>query len=109
MSFSTCPITTIEAPIDQVWRLLADPALYAQWWDAQNRSISPAGPAHPGQQVFARTVALGRWWDVQITVEAVTPERHELHLLTRLPLGITVRNHITCTPLDGERTRVGFG
>lgn len=25
MSFNTCPIATVEAPIEQVWRLLADP------------------------------------------------------------------------------------
>lgn len=49
MSFNTCPIATVEAPIEQVWRLLADPAQYAEWWDAKTRSIIPAGSAHTGQ------------------------------------------------------------
>jgi hypothetical protein len=29
--------------------------------------------------------------------------------LTRLPLGISLRNHITCLPLDANHTRVSFG
>jgi uncharacterized protein YndB with AHSA1/START domain len=109
MTFSTCPIALIEAPIDQVWQLLADPAQYAEWWDAETRSIVPAGPAHVGQEIFAEAVALGRPWDVHITILDVTPEKHQLELVTRLPFGITVLNHISCTPLDGQTTRVGFG
>jgi len=109
MSFSTCPITTVDAPVEQVWRLLADPARYALWWDAQTRSIVPAGPAQPGQQISAQTIGLGKRWDVNITIQAVTPDRHQLDLVTRLPFGITVLNHIICAPLDGQHTRVSFG
>lgn len=109
MSFSTCPIATVDAPVRRVWRLLADPSRYALWWDAQTHSIIPEGPAQPGQQIFAQTVALGKRWDVHITVRAVTPEKQQLDLLTRLPWGITVHNHITCTPLDSQHTRVSFG
>ena len=109
MSFSTCPIATLDASVEQVWRLLADPARYALWWDAQTRSIIPEGPAQAGQQVFAQTVALGKSWNIHITIQAVAPEKHQLNLMTRLPLGITVLNHITCTPLDGQHTRVSFG
>jgi hypothetical protein len=109
MSFSICPFATVDAPIEQVWHLLADAAHYAQWWDAQTRSIIPSGPAHVGQKIFAQTAALGMRWDVHITVQAVTPEKHQLELVTRLPLGITVLNHINCTPLDSQHTRVGFG
>lgn len=109
MSFSTCPIATVDAPVGRVWRLLADPSCYALWWDAQTHSIIPEGPAQPGQHIFARTVALGKRWDIHITVRAVTPEKHQLELVTRLPLGIAVLSHITCTPLDSQRTRVSFG
>jgi len=109
MSFSTCPIATVDAPVEEVWRLLADPARYALWWEAQTRSITPEGPAQPGQQIFAQTVALGKRWDVHITVQVVTPEKHQLSLVTRLPFGITVLNHISCISLDGHHTRVSFG
>jgi hypothetical protein len=44
-----------------------------------------------------------------LTVQAVSPEKWQLDLLTRLPLGISLHNHITCLPLDGHHTRVSFG
>jgi|SRR5271157_4596001 len=109
MSFSTCPIATVDAPAEQVWRLLADPARYALWWDAQTRSIIPEGPAQSGQQIFAQTVARAKRWDVHIAIQAVTPEKYQLDLVTCLPLGITVLNHIACTALDSQHTRVSFG
>jgi hypothetical protein len=109
MSFSTCPIATVDAPVACVWHLLADPLHYADWWDAQTRSIVPEGPAHPGQQIFAQTVALGTRWDVHVSVQAITPEKGQLDLLTRLPFGITVYNHIICARLDEQHTRVSFG
>jgi hypothetical protein len=109
MSFSTCPIATVDAPVGRVWLLLGDPRNYDLWWDAHTHSIIPEGPAQPGQQIFAQTVALGKRWEIHSTVRAVTPEKQQLDLLTRLPWGITVYNHITCTPLDGEHTRVSFG
>jgi hypothetical protein len=87
MSFTSCPIATVAAPVEQVRRLLADPAHYAQWWDAQTRSIIPAGPAHSGQRIFAQ-------------IQAVTPERHQLELVTRLPLDFTILNHINCTSVE---------
>ena len=109
MSFNTYPIATVDAPVAQVWRLLADPARYALWWDAQTRSIIPDGLAQPGQRIFAQTTALRRQWNVYTTVQAVAPEKKQIDLLTQLPWGITVHNHIACTALDGERTRVSFG
>jgi ligand-binding SRPBCC domain-containing protein len=109
MSLSTCPIATVNAPVEQVWRLLADASCYALWWDARTVSIIPEGPVHAGQQIFACTAALGKQWPVHVTVQAVASERRELDLLTQLPFGITVHNHIVCTPLDSQHTRVSFG
>ncbi len=109
MSFSTCPIDTVDAPVERVWRLLADPSAYALWWDARTRSILPSGPAQPGQLILADTIPPVRGWQIHITVQNVNPEKHVLDLLTKLPLGITVANHITCTPLDEQHTRLSFG
>jgi hypothetical protein len=109
MSFSTCPIDTVDAPVERVWQLLADPSAYALWWNARTCSILPPGPAQPGQLILADTIPLIRGWQIRITVQAVTPEKHVLDLLTLLPLGITVSNHITCTPLDEQHTRLSFG
>ena len=39
MSVSTCPIAVINAPIERVQELLAEPANYNLWWNAHTRSI----------------------------------------------------------------------
>lgn len=109
MSLSTCPIAIVDAPVEQVWQLLADPCSYDLWWDAEARSIEPAGPARSGQRILARTRALGKEWDVQITVASIDPGKRALDLTTQLPFGITVHNHIVCGTLDNEHCRVSFG
>jgi ligand-binding SRPBCC domain-containing protein len=110
MSISTCPIATVEAPVEQVWQLLADPFNYGLWWEGSwTYSIEPAGPAKPGQRISARTRALGKDWDVQITVASIDPDKRALDLTTQLPFGITVHNHIVCGTLDNKHCRVSFG
>ena len=109
MTISVCPIAVVQAPPERVWSLLSEPASYALWWDAETLSIVPAGPAQPGQTINAQTGALGRKWPVRITVNAVDAARRTIDLTTRLPLGITVANHITVAPLESAASRVTFG
>ena len=110
MGVSTCPIATVDAPVDLVWSLLGDPSRYDLWWEVRTRSIIPEGPPQPGQRVVAGTRALGRWWDVvSLTVEAVSPEKRQIDYVSHFHLGITGHNHLTCQPLDGGQTRVSFG
>jgi hypothetical protein len=109
MSVYVCPIALVNAPAERVWRLLSDPASYALWWDAETRSIFPEGRARRGQKIYAQSKELGRRWDVHINVGMVDEDRRQIDLTTRLPLGITVYNHISCLPLDNESCRVSFG
>ena len=109
MTVYTCPLSIVKAPVEQVWRLLAEPANYALWWDAQTQAIVPRGPAQPGQQIYARSKAFGRWWDLHIVVQSVDEVNHQLQLITKLPFGITAYNHFVCTPLDSATCRVAFG
>ena len=109
MTVSVCPIAVVHATPERVWALLSQPASYALWWDAETRTIVPAGLAQPGQQIAATSRALGRQWPVSITVEAVDAARHAIDLTTRLPFGITVHNHIAASPLEGGACRVSFG
>ena len=109
MAFSTCPIAVVDAPAERVWDLLSEPANYAQWWNVPTRAITPEGSAQPGQRIEAGTTALGRQWNVNVTVEHVDPAQRVIDLTTRLPFGITVHNHITCVPLDATTCRVSFG
>src|SRR6185295_12977265 len=108
-ALATCPIATVDAPIERVWELLANPGNYALWWDAETRSIEPPGPAQSGQRISARTRALGKDWPVHVLVERVDPDKRQLELTTQLPFGITVHNHIGCTALDASRCRLSFG
>ncbi|HLZ21712.1 MAG TPA: SRPBCC family protein [Ktedonobacterales bacterium] len=109
MTVSVCPIATVSAPLASVWAVLTEPASYSAWWDARTKRIEPAGPAAAGQVVHASSRALGRSWPVTTRVLAVDAGRHALDMETALPLGITVRNHILCDPLDATATRVTFG
>ena len=109
MAFSTCPIAVVHAPAERAWDLLSEPANYAQWGDAQTRTITTAGSAQPGQRIEAQTAELGRQWNVNIAVEHIDHARRVIDLTTRLPFGITVHNHITCVPLDATTCRVSFG
>jgi hypothetical protein len=109
MGFTVCPATVVAAPVETVWELLKEPALYDTWWDARTERIVPEGEATPGQMVYARTTALGRTWDVTLKVEAVRPERHQIQLYVRLPLGLINQNTITCAEIDATSCRVQFG
>ena len=109
MGVSTCPVATIHAPAERVWHLLSQPDNYALWWDAQTLSITPEGPAKPGQQIRAQTTSLGRRWSIGIRVEVVDESTRQIRLKGELPFGITVHNHISCVPLNEAICRVSFG
>jgi len=105
MSVSVCPITTIQAPAERVWTLLAEPSRYDDWWDAHTRSIVPAGRAQAGQKIHATNHGLA----IHVAVNRIDEAKRQLHLTTRFPFGITVSNHITCMPLDEGACQVSFG
>ena len=109
MTASLCPIASVNAPLERAWGLLVRPEGYAAWWDARTRSITPPGPVRPGQCIQAESRALGRRWDLTITVEAVDETAHNLRLITRLPLGIAVYNSITCSEQGPTTCRISFG
>jgi len=109
VSLRTCPIAIIDASPDHVWEFLSEPKHFALWWDAQTQSITPEGRAHSGQKIHAKTIEAGKSWDVTVTINAVDESNHQIDLTTQLPFGITVYNHITCTPLQAGTTQVSFG
>lgn len=109
MSLTVCPAALVAAPVECVWELLAEPALFDEWWDAHTDRIVPEGKAVPGQVLYAKTAALGRKWDVTLRVEAVRPEKHQIQLLATLPFGIVNDLTIACAPLDAVSCRVQYG
>ncbi len=109
MSLRVCPIVSVRAPVDRVWCFLDQPENYALWWDARTERITPEGPARSGQRIHARTMQFGVQWDVDVLVENVDTATHTLDVMTSLPLGIIVFNHITCTELDPSSCQISFG
>src|ERR1700690_259001 len=109
MSISACPLATIHAPVERVWRFVSEPTNYALWWDAQTRAMVAGGGASPGQKIYAEPTPLGKHWAVTVPVRKVDEAKRQIHLTTVLPLGITVHNHIICLPLDPAHCRVSFG
>ena len=105
MAMSTCPIATVNAPIERVWELLAEPANYDLWWDAKTRSIVPEGRAQVGQRVNAKAGG----FNILLTVDTVDESKHKIDFTTKFPFGITGFNHLTCTALPNSTTQVSFG
>ena len=105
MTISTCPIATINAPIERVWEFLAEPANYDLWWDAKTHSIVPEGRAQVGQRVHAKAGG----FNILLTVDAVDESKHKIDFTTKFPFGITGFNHLTCTALPNSTTQVSFG
>jgi Polyketide cyclase / dehydrase and lipid transport len=109
MAVETCPADLINAPVEKVWSLLSDPSRYDGWWDAITTRIDPPGPAAANQTIQGWTQALGKRWMVNIRVESVDAERHQIRFRSTLPLGIGAMNHISCAAIDSATCRVQFG
>lgn len=109
MSLTVCPADTVAAPVEVIWEILTKPAYYSAWADAQLQQIDPEGSATVGQIVRFTSKALGIKWPVVFTVEKVNAERHQLGLYAVFPLGLKMRPHISCTPIDATTSRVQYG
>jgi hypothetical protein len=109
MSLRVCPIAHVHAPVSQVWSFLLQPENYARWWDAQTRGIKPEGASHAGQRIHAHMVRMGIPFNVDILVESVDEAHRTLDVMTTLPLGIILFNHIACKELDALSSQVSFG
>ena len=109
MAVSVCPTAVVEAPVESVWALLADPAHYDGWWDAHTFRIDPPGPAAPGQVIYGGG-AKTRWAPhVTTRIVGVDPEKHQIQFVVSLPLGMTNHQTTTVTPLNATSCRLSFG
>jgi uncharacterized protein YndB with AHSA1/START domain len=107
MLHAACPMCATDAPVEVVWSLF-DPARLDEWWGAKLRRVTPSGPLAPGQRIEATTGPRGAFsftWDVL----EVDPAAHRLHLLIRVPFGITNDEHVVLAPLGPDRCRISFG
>ncbi len=110
MGVTTCPTDIVNAPVERVWALLANPLRYAEWHDLRVIQAEPAGPAQPGQVIREGIRAAGRTvYLVTLIVRAVDAERHQIAFESHFPLGISGHNRVACVAVDPTRCRVSYG
>jgi hypothetical protein len=116
MQISTCPTTSVRAPIETVWGLLTDPASIARWSGVALGKVSPPDRVVAGQRIefWARTGVLGKLaaaaqFRIVFDVLVVDQAAHRMVLDVHLPLGIVNHEVITCAPVSPTETFVSFG
>ena len=111
MGLTICPAAVVAAPVEVVWGNLSQWERYSQWFsaDIQLEHCEPEGPATIGQTINFTGKAFGRSLHFIFKVEEVNPVRHQLDLHAFFPLGLQMKPHISCTPIDAITCRVQYG
>ena len=109
MGLTVCPAAVVAAPVAVVWANLVQWERYAEWADVQVERREPAGSATVGQTIYFRGRALGRTLHFIFKVEEVHPERYQLGLYAVFPLGLQMKPHVACYPIDATSCRVQYG
>jgi hypothetical protein len=106
MSYASCPTAVVNAPVEIVWALLADPAGWGHVFDVRIDDLDPPGPAVAGQKIMGETGPRLFHLKLAFQVIQIDAERHRLVMDIELPFGIAVREELTCTPLNVDDCRV---
>ena len=106
MSYTSCPTAVVNAPVEIVWALLADPAGWGHVFDVRINSVNPPGPAVAGQKIVGETGPRLFHLKLAFRVIETDAERHRLVMDIKLPFGIAVREDLNCTPLDADYCRI---
>ena len=109
MGLTVCPAAVVAAPVELVWKNLVQWERWSEWADVQPECIEPEGPATIGQTINFAGKAVGRTLHFIFKVEAVNPERYQLGLYAFFPLGLHMKPHVACTPIDATTCRVQYG
>ena len=88
--------------------MVTAPERFGEWTDASFISASPSGPTAPGQVIHLKARGLGRAWPLTIEIGEMDPGHRFIDMLVRLPLQITVAEHLTLTPTPEGGTLVRF-
>src|SRR5262245_12821333 len=109
MALNVCPADTVHAPVESVWELLMQPAQYGRFWDLTLECVEPEGVAVVGQQFVGWSRALGRKWRIDVEIQEVDAQRHQLLFRMSYPFGVTSTNRLMCTPTGEQSCVVRFG
>ena len=108
MPSASCPTAVVNAPVDVVWALLADPTGWGSVFDLRVVSIDPPGPALVGQTISGETDLRILHLKLKFRMIEIDPDQHRLRLHVNLPFGLTVHEDLGCTPLDDTHCRVDY-
>jgi hypothetical protein len=108
MPYASCPTAIINAPVEVVWALLADPAGWGHVFDVRINSVDPPGSPVAGQKIAGETGPRLFRLKLSFRVLETDPERHRLVMDINLPFGIAVREDLKCTALDPDHCRVDY-
>ena len=106
MPYISCPAGLVKAPIDIVWNLLTDPAGWTAFFDIRVTRIVPPGPAVVGQRIWGESGPLRLVVTLEYT--EIDAARRTLGMNIQLPLGITVRENLSCSAVDDTQCRVNY-
>ncbi len=108
MTKTSCPTALVNAPIDVVWMLLTEPARWTEFFDIRVTRIDPSGPAAIGQRIYGETGP--RFLRMGATLEYTKTDaaRRTIGLNVQLPLGITVREDLSCGAVGDAQCRVNY-
>ncbi len=108
MKYASCPISIVNAPVELVWKLLTRPEGWGSFYDVRINAVDPAGPAVVGQTILAESGPQLLHLKLQFRFVEIDAVNFRLGLHMQLPLGITVRENLTCFPLGLEQCRVNY-
>ena len=97
-----CPTDIILAPAERIWRLVTDPRELAEWTGTKLVE-APARAVSAGDRLVFRKGMFHITFDV---VDMQAPR--QLTFDIALPLGVTNREQIQITPIDGNSCRTTF-
>ena len=108
MKVSSCPSEIVDAPVETVWALLTEPAGWSSFYDLRVIRVEPPGRARVGQRIFGESGP--RWLHLTVTLAytAIDVSQRSLRLEVQMPLGIAVREELSCSPINERQCRVNY-
>ena len=98
----------MDAPVETVWALLNDAAGWSSFYDLRVIRIDPPGLARVGQCVCGESGPRWLHLAVKITYTSIDVLQRSLGLEVQMPMGIVVREELSCSPISDKQCRVNY-